>query len=306
MHEPTAQRRLSRFMLGTAQFGMPYGVANRTGQPAYQDVVRIVATAIDGGVNGFDTAAAYGQSEEVLGRVLREIGVADEVCVVTKIRALQPTENGDPTLARAAIEESVMESRRRLQLDCLPIVLFHREADAVHLPVLQNLQSQGYIGRVGVSCDNVPGPAASILADGRVNALQLPGNVLDQRHYRSGIYQRAAERGVAIFVRSVFLQGLLLLPDENIPPGLRDVIPVRRQLAELAQASGMTLQELALRYMLSVSEATCLVVGVETVEQVCDNLRLFDRGPLPSDVYVAATALVPELPEALITPRLWS
>jgi aryl-alcohol dehydrogenase-like predicted oxidoreductase len=130
--------------------------------------------------------------------------------------------------------------------------------------------------------------------------------VLDQRHYRSGIYQRAAERGVAIFVRSVFLQGLLLLPDENIPPGLRDVIPVRRQLAELAQASGMTLQELALRYMLSVSEATCLVVGVETVEQVCDNLRLFDRGPLPSDVYAAATALVPELPETLITPRLWS
>ena len=71
--------QLSRLMLGTVQFGMPYGVANRTGQPSYPDVVAILAAAVEGGVNCFDTAAAYGTSEDVLGRALRELGIADRV-----------------------------------------------------------------------------------------------------------------------------------------------------------------------------------------------------------------------------------
>ena len=62
--------QLSRLMLGTVQFGMPYGVANRMGQPDYGDVLAMVAAAIEGGVNCFDTAAAYGSSEEVLGRAM--------------------------------------------------------------------------------------------------------------------------------------------------------------------------------------------------------------------------------------------
>ena len=90
---------LSRLMLGTVQFGLPYGVANRTGQPSYAEVRAIMTAAIDGGVNCFDTAAAYGGSEEVLGRALQELGAADRVVVVTKVRSLTPAEQADDTLA---------------------------------------------------------------------------------------------------------------------------------------------------------------------------------------------------------------
>ncbi|MFP6678012.1 MAG: aldo/keto reductase, partial [Pirellulaceae bacterium] len=65
--------RLSRLTLGTVQFGLPYGVANRGGQTSYSDVVKILRVCLDGGVNCFDTAADYGTSEEVLGRALREL-----------------------------------------------------------------------------------------------------------------------------------------------------------------------------------------------------------------------------------------
>lgn len=75
-------------MLGTVQLGRPYGVANRTGQPALYDVRKIVRTAIDSGVNCFDTAATYGTSEEVLGKVFHDLGVGDELFVVTKTRPL--------------------------------------------------------------------------------------------------------------------------------------------------------------------------------------------------------------------------
>lgn len=304
--KPFYEFNLSRLMLGTVQFGLPYGVANRTGQPGYDEVKAIVAAALDGGVNCFDTAAAYGTSEEVLGRVLHELGVADRVVVVTKVRPLTPVELGDPALASQAIEQSVAESRRRLRLDCLQVVLFHREPDGAHLPVVERLKARGWLRYAGVSCDNIPGPAAEFVAGGLASALQLPGNVLDRRHQRSGVFRAAADLGVAVFIRSVYLQGLLVMPEEAIPPALCTVIPVRRRLVELAGEAGLTLPELALRYMLSQDGVTSVITGVETVVQIRENLALFNRGALSPDLLAAIDAVAPDLPGPILTPALWS
>jgi len=237
--------------------------------------------------------------------VLHDLGVADQVVVVTKVKHLTPTEIADSAAAERAIEQSVAESRRRLRLDCLPMVLFHREADIVHLAVLEKLKARGWLRYIGVSCGNCPGLAAELVAAGNVSALQLPGNVLDQRHQRSGVFQAAAAHGVAVFIRSVYLQGLLVMPEAAIPPTLRDVIPVRRRLAAIADDAGMTLAELALRFMLAQDGVTGVLTGVETVAQVRENVALFDRGPLSADIREAITAAVPELPEAILTPFLW-
>jgi len=292
-------------MLGTVQFGLPYGLANRTGQPGYDEAKAIVAAALDGGVNCFDTAAIYGTSEEVLGRVFHELGVADRVVVVTKVRALTPGERSDGALAAQAIERSVAESRRRLRLDCLPVVLFHHETDGAHLPVLELLRARGWLRYAGVSCDNRPGLAAKYVTEGLSSALQLPGNVLDPRHQRSGVFRQAAARGVAVFIRSVYLQGLLVMPEEAIPPALRVVVPVRRRLAEIGGAAGLSLPELALRYMLSQEGVTCILTGVETVAQIRENIALFNRGPLAADIIAAVDAVVPNLPEPVLTPFFW-
>jgi aryl-alcohol dehydrogenase-like predicted oxidoreductase len=297
--------RDSRLMLGTVQFGMPYGMANRTGQPTYRDIRAIVKAAIDGGINGFDTAASYGTAESVLGQVLYELGVSDRVVVVTKVRPLELGKLSDPSAAARAVEQSVARSRRRLRLDFLPVVLFHRESDAVHLPVLRKLSERGWLKHYGVSCENRPGPAAKFVAAGNVSALQLPGNVLDPRHLRSGILEAAADREIRIFVRSIYLQGLLALPEDDIPPALSDIVPILRSLAAIARDAGVSLVELALRYVLSLSGVSSVLVGVETVSQIQDNLVMSDRGPLDTDLLTAIDASIPELPETLITPKLW-
>jgi aryl-alcohol dehydrogenase-like predicted oxidoreductase len=298
-------RQLSRLMLGTVQFGLPYGIANRLGQPSYSDVVRIVGAAIEGGVNCFDTAAAYGTSEEVLGRALHELGMADRVTVVTKVRALSPEELLNPTLASNAIQQSVSESRRRLQIDCLSVVLFHREADARFGYVLEELRARGWLLHYGVSCDNRPGPAIEFANQGCFSALQIPANVLDNRHLTSGVFQAAAGRGVAIFVRSVYLQGLLLMPEGDVPATLKSVIPARRRLETLAREAGMGLAELALRYMLSQQGVTSVITGVETAMQIKDNLAIFDRGPLSQDLLNTVAEATTELSEVIITPHMW-
>jgi aryl-alcohol dehydrogenase-like predicted oxidoreductase len=297
--------RISRLMLGTAQLGMPYGIANKTGAPDYGQVLKIIAAAAEGGVNCLDTAASYGSSEETLGRALDELKLTDRMVVVTKVKPLTPRELQCPAMAGKAIEKSVNQSRRRLRMDLLPVVLFHHESDAAYIESLMELKGRGWIGCAGVSCDNRPDNACRLIDTTGVSALQLPANILDNRHMRSGVLGLAAERGKAIFIRSVYLQGLLVMPEPAIPAALQDIVPVRRKLEVVAQQAGLTLAELALRYMLSQEGVTAVLTGAESLAQVQENIRLFDHGPLDPATLAAAQAVVPDLPEKLITPSMW-
>lgn len=296
---------LSHMMLGTAQFGLSYGVANRVGQPPYAEVVRIIAAAVEGGVNCFDTAAAYGTSEEVLGRALHELGIASNVTVVTKVLPISMEDAADPAAAFNAIERSIDTSRRRLRLDCLPVVLFHREVDAAHVEALHRLQQRGWVKQIGVSCDNYSGPASKFASAGSVSALQIPANLVDPRHRNSGVFEVAQSCRVAIFIRSVYLQGLLLMPEDEIPASLREIIPIRHRLTEIASQAGLSLAEMAVRYMLSQTGVTSVIVGVESVPQVIENLSLFRRGPLPGDVLTRIESMAIQLPESVTTPSQW-
>jgi aryl-alcohol dehydrogenase-like predicted oxidoreductase len=296
--------KLSRLTLGTVQFGLPYGVANRVGKPSYADVIKILAVALDGGVNCFDTAAAYATSEEVLGKALHQLNALDNCIIFTKVSPLDKKACDDPQLARAAIERSVDESRRRLRMDTVPAVLFHCEADARYMDVLDNLVTRGWIRYAGISCGNLPDLAKSCVERERPSVLQLPTNLLDRRHRDSGIFSWAASQGIAVFIRSVYLQGLLLMDEDQIPTHLKAVLPARRQLTRIADAAGIPLAELALRHAIT-QDVTSVLVGVDNEQQMLDNLRVFRRGPLPADVTAAVEAIRPDLPAELVTPSMW-
>jgi len=291
-------------MLGTVQFGMPYGIANTKGQPAYEDVRAILAGACAGGVNCLDTAAAYGQSEELIGRALAELSLADQVIVVTKIPAIPADCVAHPEVTRF-IRNSVTISLSRLRMAALPICLFHHENDNRHLDVLQALQKEGLIRHIGVSCGSRPDTALALASGSAAEALQVPANILDPRHIRSGAFAQAHKRGVAVFIRSVYLQGLALMPEHEIPAELQAVIPIRRNLAELAAEAGMGMAELALRYMLSQPGVTCIITGVESLDQIRQNIALFSKGPLDASLVAAVARAVPELPEKVVSPTMW-
>ena len=291
-----------RLMLGTVQFGMNYGIANKTGQPSYDQVRDILACAVEGGVNGLDTAAQYGQSEEMLGCAMAELSLIGKLTVVTKIMPLA----GDlsPDRAYGLIEKSVRTSLQRLRLKCLPFCLFHREENALYEEGLWSLKDKGLVRRIGVSV-MTPEVALNILRAGWAEAIQIPANLLDHRFERTGVLAEAKAKGVTIFVRSIYMQGLLLLPDTEIPLGLVDIIPVRRQLQALADEVGMSLRELAVRYALSLSNAQYVLVGVETLPQMQENLKLFSKAPLDAALVQAIANIVPDLPNRILMPTYW-
>ncbi len=299
----TRDGALSLLALGTVQFGLPYGVANRAGQPSYEIARDILSCAIERGVTCLDTATGYGESESVLGRALAELGAAERVTIVTKVAPL--ADDLSPARADALVEESVRNSLRHLRLERLPFCLFHREKDFRYADSLLKLRARGLVERIGCST-TTPFATRKIIGSGLAEAVQFPASVLDRRFTGAEVAGAARARGMTVFARSVYLQGLVLLSDAATPENLHGVIPARRQFAELALEAGIPLAELALRYVLGLGDLTSILVGVESVDQMRENLALFAKGPLPPDLMQAVVATASSLSDAILDPWRWA
>ncbi|MEI8248712.1 MAG: aldo/keto reductase, partial [Lentisphaerota bacterium] len=236
----------SKLMLGTVQFGLNYGIANTAGKPSYETARDIIQAAYESGVNCLDTAAGYGDSEVVLGRALAELKLKDKMQVISKVPGISQ-QNISERDAERFIVESVENSLARLGIQRLAACLFHVEQDIRHIGILQSLEKKGLIGGAGISLDTNQ-YCKDVISTG-IKYVQLPYNVLDKRF--DEFFPLAQKSGIAVFTRSVYLQGLLLMPEDKIRESLQEVIPVRRRLACLAAEANMDMSELCMRFVLS-------------------------------------------------------
>ena len=290
---------LSKLVLGTAQFGFDYGIANQVGQPSYQAVLKILERAFEGGVNALDTAALYGESEVVLGHALKDLGLRDRAFVITKFPWVHKSGDDDPG---RFLERGIVRALRNLGLDRLPLCLFHRYDDLPYLDAALALKEKGYVEHVGVSVYE-PDQALEALSREGIEAIQIPTNILDRHFLRCEIPTRAEQQGIAVFVRSVYLQGVLGLSDDDLPDFLQELHPVRRELARIAGEQGLA--SLALRYVASLPGVLGVLTGLETLSQLEDNLDWIGRGMLSRETMEQVDRAVPELPRRLLDMRQW-
>jgi aryl-alcohol dehydrogenase-like predicted oxidoreductase len=303
------QLKFSRLGLGTVQWGMTYGVANVAGRPRQEEIERMLKLAADHEVNWLDTARAYGESEEVIGRALRKTGLQDRFLVVTKICHIDPAATGSPALVRKLVRESIAASRKALGLEVLPMLLIHKGEDLFVPGVWDELlehRSRGTVTCLGVSVsqDPVKMVERALCIDG-VEALQVAVNVFDQRLVRSGVLERAALRGVTVFARSVYLQGLIPMPEERVPVHLAGALPLKRMLLDSARSWGRSVPEVAIQFVLGLKGVTAAVVGCETESQVAENLSLAHSPPLDKE-QMDVLLEMPGAPLDVIEPWRWS
>lgn len=268
----------SEMTLGTVQLGMNYGIANNDGKPSEEKSYSILRTALESGVNTLDTARAYGDSEQVIGRFLKT-WKGDVPNIVTKIPKMQGT---TPKELEKFVTESVEQSLENLGINKLSAVMLHGAKDPViHgqacADAVKALIDHGYTDRVGVSvytAEDIEG----MLPYDIFSVTQVPMSIFDQRLIVDGSVKKLAQRDYTVFVRSVFLQGLFFLDPETMDdPILREhAAPRIRLLRTIAAEEGMTIAQLAIAFMRDCGGVTSLVLGADTSDQVRNNIGYFN------------------------------
>lgn len=286
---------MSRLALGTVQFGMHYGIANQLGQVTRSEVKAMLQLAATNRIDMLDTAITYGDSEACLGAVGTE-----GFNIVSKLPSVP---DGCADVCGWA-EAQIVASLTRLGRQALYGLLLHRP-EQLFAPTgkelfqaLQQLKDKGLVKKLGVSIYS-PTELEAITRLFRIDLVQAPFNLVDDRLHTSGWLKRLKDGGVEVHTRSAFLQGLLLIPHTAMPAKFSQWSPLWQRWYGWLADHDVSAVQAALAFPLSFSEIDRVVVGVDSVSQLTE---LID---------VANSALLTDLPdlhsedENLINPSCW-
>lgn len=263
-----------KLILGTVQLGLNYGINNKQGKPSREEAFSILEEAQASGIKYLDTAAAYGDSEEIIGACHQKIG--EQFSVLTKFHLK----------AREDIGSMVGSTLKRLAITTIDTLFYHSYNDFIGSPnTLRELVlevEKGRVKKIGVSVYTNQ-EIERLLDVKEVKVIQAPFNLLDNEQQRADIFKQVKQRGKEIHTRSVFLQGLFFKEPKSISGSL---LPLRKDIERikaLANSAKITLENLALNYALSKSYIDRVLVGVDNVKQLRANLKAINTR-LPQDV----------------------
>jgi len=278
-----------KLALGTAQFGLDYGVTNHDGQVAIDEVKNILDYAKGKSIDTLDTASGYGNSEQVLG----ELGV-NNYRIITKTI---PLKNGVDGVIKGFHQS--LDSLNVGQVDGL---LIHNIDDTKDKRFgklfykLNELKEEGVIKKIGFST-YTPEQVDFLLENFDFDLIQVPFNVFDARLVEGGQLKALKKKNIEIHARSVFLQGVLLSFDS-----LSDYFSTWdaqfEQYQEMVREKELSLLEYALNFALKTQELDKILVGVDSVKQLTDIVNAFK-----SDVDLKAFK-IDDI--NLLNPSLWN
>lgn len=281
--------------LGTAQFGLPYGIANQSGQVSRPQAKCMLQFAQANGIDTIDTAMAYGDSESCLG----EVG-AQGFKLITK---LPPVPENVEDLG-TWVQQQMSASLARMGVTSVYGLLLHRSEQLLSptgaelFQALQTLRENGQVQKVGVSIYS-PCELSTLTSRYHFDLVQAPFNLVDQRLHTSGWMQRLNDDGVEIHTRSVFLQGLLLMSRGEIPAKFTKWNGLwQRWHSWLADHNGCAVQA-CLAFNLSFPNIDRVIVGADSLSQLAQIVSVANSKSI---------SVLPDLQcndEGLINPAHW-
>ena len=297
---------MSVFSLGTVQLGMNYGIAGKTEKPTEEYAHEILDCAIKVGVNNIDTANNYGDSETVIGTWLKTVPTEKRPIIITKTG---PYDHSSPEALRADIYDQTEKCLEKLGVDTIDILMVHAfEHYAPHPEIVkecfEDLKARGVIKLTAISVYS--SDDYELIANIGFDAVQIPLNIFDWRKIEDGGIQKLADAGMMIFVRSVFLQGMVFLTPETLEPRLSFAAPYLKRFHELAKEFDLAPDVLAASFVLSVPGITSIVLGCQTPEQIVSNAALIDKvRKLTDDEMNKIREAFVDIDRVMVDPRLW-
>lgn len=285
--------------IGTAQFGMRYGLAGASGPLAAREVRAILQYAARRNVAFLDTAPAYEASESILGRALWR---GHPMQIVTKTPAFGQT---DTVAQGRRVIETFERSLGRLNQARIYGLLVHDSNDLlgergeqIHR-ALEKIKASGRCSKIGASVYDA-GQIDAILDRFPIDLIQLPLSLLDQRLLSSGHLQKLKERQVEIHARSVFLQGLLLMDPATLAARFAPIRPRLVEYNTYLEKRGRSRLDAAIGFVKRIEQVDGMIIGVDNLSQLTQVVSSFSAHP-PRDQYRQFRLN----DSGLVDPRTW-
>lgn len=257
--------RASKLVLGSANFGLDYGLTNEAGRISKFELKKILYEAKLAKIKLIDTAQAYGDSEARIGSLCSD-GCFD---IVTKINI-----GLEKDFFANSVSNLVKQSCERLNKSQLYAVMLHNPEVLLAgfggqiIEELQNLKAQNIVSKVGVSIYS-PTILEEILTLLKLDIVQVPFNIFDQKILSSGWAEKLKDHGTEVHARSVFLQGLLLMQRSSLHSYFENNWPSLFDLwYEFMKTNGYDAATVALNFVLKQELIDKVVVGVNSAAQL--------------------------------------
>lgn len=274
---------VNKIGLGTVQFGLDYGISNKSGKTSIDEIKKILDIALSKGITILDTARSYGDAETVLG----ECNVSEKFKVVSKFIS-SDTETIDA----------------QLQLSCEKLKTNHLYAYLAHRPVsiiknkkewddLLELKEKGKVEKIGFSLNAVYEIEELLALNYSPDIIQVPYNYFDRRFEPTMIELK--KQGCEIHTRSAFLQGLFFANTNELSVFFDEV---KFQIKQLQDVYRNKLPKMLLKYVLSKPFIDSTIIGVEHSVQLKENIEdLNDCEELPENNF--------DISENILMPSQW-
>lgn len=284
----------NKIVLGTAQFGMDYGINNKRGKIPRKEVFEILNEASKYGINTLETAYSYGDSEKVIGEFIAES--KKKFNIISKL----------PKCELQDVENIVDSSLKKLNIDAFYGYMIHNFQHYMENPkiwnILKKLKSNGNIEKIGMSL-YFPYELDHLLKNRtKLDIIQVPYSIFDQRFAQ--YFSELKNIGVEIQVRSVFLQGLVFKNPDELNIHLTKIKQKLGYLNSLSTKLNVPIAALCFNFAVINRHVDEIVVGV-------DNLNDFNEVVYSSKYLVNVEKVFTELSgfkeddETIILPFNW-
>ena len=258
--------------LGSAQWGMNYGISNSIGQTESTELVDILAVAKTNKIKIIDTAFSYGKAEEAIGECNQS-----DFKIVTKTRKF--ISNYLSESDGQQLKNDFSASLKKLKAKNIYTLMIHDSYDLLKqgskyiIDSIKELKDEGLVQKVGISVYdiNIIKEISHIFLP---EIVQLPFNIFDRRAINSNLIKSLKDHSVEIHARSIFLQGLLLMQREEIPKYFEQWSDLLDKWDYSVSSSGLSKIEACLKYALSFNEIDICILGVQSKAQLIECLNI--------------------------------
>lgn len=289
--------------LGTAQFGLNYGITNTSGKLLKETIVNIINLAEKENINILDTASAYGNAEKIIGEV---IGPKKNFRILSKF----PSQKDKVSFEKKDIslwDEDFLKSLNNLNTQKLDTYFLHDTNDLLKQgniflkDWLRSLKNRNLINRLGVSIYSKE--ELEYMPHEFLEVVQLPLSIYNQKILLDGTLGELKNRGSSIFLRSVFMQGLLVSQVSSWPKWIKAKEKKHHSyFCKFADRKGYKLIELCLDFVKKMDWVEAIILGFTNhneLKEVC-NFWVNDEKLIVCDYEKWSL-----LNESFIDPRNW-